>query len=186
MTIKEACAEIRAIGNNMSLYYSEHYDDAASAEQIIEDLEETIRQFHEIISKMKSMTGQKLAQKLHEAYDTIEKVENVIMEAFRKHEPEIYKKLDFEISADWYDNSIEIYFLVSLPYPYEPCAEIRKEIYALGFDEVYWNFTKDTMDVECDRIVGIKSELKKDSPDEIRGWEPRHNKYAHWEHTDYG
>jgi demethoxyubiquinone hydroxylase (CLK1/Coq7/Cat5 family) len=64
MTVKEACAEIRAISNNMSLDYSEHYDDAVSAEQIIEDLEETIRQFHEIISKMKVLIAENFADKI--------------------------------------------------------------------------------------------------------------------------
>lgn len=64
MTVKEACQEIRAISNNMSLDYSEHYDDAVSAEQIIEDLEETIRLFNEIISKMKSMSGMSYGSKM--------------------------------------------------------------------------------------------------------------------------
>ena len=108
------------------------------------------------------------------------------MEAFEEHEPELYDRLDFHICSDDYDNSIEIYFDISLPYPYEPCKEIRDKIYALGFSIVYWNFLKDTMDVVCDRFIGQAPELVKNSADEIRGWEPRHNRHAHWIPCKYG
>lgn len=128
----------------------------------------------------------KLNEKLHEAYRTITKVEDIILELFEKYEPEIHEGFDFDIGSDDYDNSIEIYVKVSLPYPYEPCKEIRQRIFDLGFDNVYWNFTIDTMDVICDRIIGKEPHLFKNSQDEIRNWEPRHNKHAHWESTKYG
>ncbi len=103
------------------------------------------------------------------------------MEAFEEYEPEIYDKLDFHIGSDDYDNSIEIYFDISLPYPYEPCKEVRQAIYDLGFSMVYWNFLKDVMDVPCNRVTPAPPDnIMKNSPDEIRGWEPRHNRYAHW------
>jgi hypothetical protein len=128
-----------------------------------------------------------VAEKLHEAYSTIHKVEEIILEAFEKHEPEIYEKLDFEIHADEYDNSIEIDFGITLPYPYEPCKEIREEIYNLGFSMVYWNFIKDVMDVPCNRIYPPPpNNISKNSADEIRGYEPRHNKNAIWINTKYG
>ncbi len=127
-----------------------------------------------------------IANKLHEAYYTIEHVETIIGEAFKKYEPEIYNRLEYRIGADDYDNSIEIYFEISMPYPYEPCKEIREIIFNLGFSKVYWNFLKDTMDVMCDRFIGREPEMCKDSPDEIRGYEPRHNKFAHWTHNKYG
>lgn len=132
------------------------------------------------------MEDRTIAERLHDSYRVQYEVEEIITEAFEKYEPEIYKKLEFHIGADDYDNSIEIYFDISLPYPYEPCKEIRQIIYDLGFSIVYWNFLKDTMDVVCDRLIGQEPELIKNSCDEIRGWEPRHNKYAHWIPTKYG
>lgn len=129
---------------------------------------------------------QTIAEKLHELYIVQEQVEDVILNAFKKYEPEIYEKLDFHISSDSYDNSIEIYFDVSLPYPYEPCKEVREAVYAMGFSNVYWNFNKDTMDVICDRFYGKEPQMVKNSLDEIRGWEPRHNKHAHWTGSIYG
>lgn len=127
------------------------------------------------------------AQRLHESYYTQSYIENFIEELFEEYEPNIYEILDFHISSDYYDNSIEIYFNVSLPYPYEPCKEIRQAIYDLGFSIVYWNFNKDVMDVPCDRIFPAPPDgIYKNSYDEIRGWEPRHSKYAIWQHTEYG
>lgn len=127
-----------------------------------------------------------VAERLHDSYGVQSEVKNVIMEAFEKYEPEIYEILDFNIGSDYYDNSIEIYFNVSLPYPYEPSKEVREAVYDLGFSIVYWNFNKDTMDVICDRFIGREPEMVKNSPDEIRGWEPRHNKHAHWIPNKYG
>lgn len=128
-----------------------------------------------------------VAERLHDSYCVQSEVEDVIMEAFEKYEPEIYEKLDFHISSDYYDNSIEIYFDVSLPYPYEPSKEVRQAIYDLGFSIVYWNFTKDVMDVPCNRVTPPPpNNIWKNSPDEIRGWEPRHNKYGIWIPNKYG
>ncbi len=127
-----------------------------------------------------------IAQRLHDSYEIQNHVENIIMEAYEKYEPEIYDNLDISIGSDYYDNSIEIYFNISLPYPYEPCKEIRKVIYDLGFSMVYWNFKEDTMDVICDRLIGEEPKLIKNSCDEIRGWEPRHNRNAHWIASKYG
>lgn len=132
------------------------------------------------------LKGKTLAERLHESHSVKSHIEDLITELFEKYEPEIYEKLEFRIDSDDYDNSIEIYFEVSLPYPYEPCKEIRQAIYDLGFSTVYWNFMKDTMDVVCDRFIGREPELVKNSPDEIRGYEPRHNKHAHWIPNNYG
>lgn len=52
MTVKEACFEIRAISYNMSLEYMEDYCWTAEKNAIIEDLEETIREFNNIIGKL--------------------------------------------------------------------------------------------------------------------------------------
>jgi len=52
MTIKEACKEIGAISNNMSLDYSYYFDGKTTKEDIIEDLQETIRMFNEIMEKL--------------------------------------------------------------------------------------------------------------------------------------
>lgn len=127
-----------------------------------------------------------IAERLHDSYIVQEQVEQVIFEAFEKYEPEIYKKLELHIGSDSYDNSIEIYFDISLPYPYEPCKEIREAVYKLGFSSVYWNFCKDTMDVMCDRIIGEEPKMMNNSKDEIRDWEPRHDKFAHWIPNKYG
>lgn len=138
------------------------------------------------ITSVSTTPNVKVAEKLHAAYSVIQLVETTIEEAFEKYEPEIYDGLDFSIGSDDYDNSIEIYIKNKLPYPYEPCKEIREAIYSLGFSIVYWNFLGDTMDVICDRFIGQEPTLVKNSPDEIRGWEPRHNKSAHWTPTKYG
>lgn len=70
MTVKEALTEIRGITGNMWIDYIEHYNDSKSAEQIIEDLEETIREFNEIISKMKVLIAEKFADKIFSDPDT--------------------------------------------------------------------------------------------------------------------
>lgn len=101
-----------------------------------------------------------LAQKLHEFGRIKFEIENIIEEAFEKYEPEIYTDLDFSIGSDEYDNSIEIYIYNVIPAPYEPCLEIRKIIYDMGFGMVYWNF---------------KDENSKFT-EEIRGYEPRRKK----------
>ena len=101
-----------------------------------------------------------IAEELHEAYQVISKIEDVISDLFEKYEPTIYEVLNFTISADWYDNSIEIYIKNVIPYPYEPCKEIRKTIYDMGFSIVYWNFMDNSQKVT----------------EEIRGYEPRHYK----------
>lgn len=104
------------------------------------------------------MKEKSLAEKLHESYEIIDDIEEKIFELFETYEPDISKHLRFHIGSDYYDNSIEIYITNSIPYPYEPSYEVRKGIYDMGFDMVYWNFTKDN---ELGEI------------DEIRGWEPR-------------
>lgn len=133
------------------------------------------------------MQGNKmtLAERLHDSYIVRSQIEDQIMEAFEKYEPEIYNDLDFEIGSDDYDNSIEIYIQNSIPYPYEPCKEIREIIYSMGFSIVYWNFKADKVMVECDRIIGSPNKLM-ESYDEIRGWEPRHGRYHRWIPTKYG
>lgn len=52
MTVKEACFEIRAISYNMSLEYMEGYCWTSERNAIIEDLQETIRLFNDIIGKL--------------------------------------------------------------------------------------------------------------------------------------
>ena len=128
------------------------------------------------------------AKKLQEAYNIIEYVDDFIYELFEQYEEEMTHdtKFDTNISCDYYDNSISITFKTKIPYPYEPCDEIRKAIYNLGFDNVYWIFGKDTKDVICNRVLGVDKKLMKDSPDEIRNNEPRHNKYDEWVLTKYG
>lgn len=115
-----------------------------------------------------------IAQIIHDGRSAEQRVEYVIDGAFGEFEPNTYHIIFeyYRIGFDDYDNSIEIYFNASLPYPYEPCKEIRDRIYELGFDMVYWNFEKDTFEGE---------------KDEIRGWEPRHVKNAsEWTLTKYG
>lgn len=105
------------------------------------------------------------AQKLHESYYLIDQVEVYIFEIFEKYESEIVNKkdFDFEIASDDYDNSLEIYFKCSIPYPYEPSLKTRQDIQKLGFDIIYWNFLEDKID---------------DTYDEIRGYEPRHARHS--------
>lgn len=101
-----------------------------------------------------------LAEELHKAYDTISKIEDIISGLFERYEPTTFEVLNFTISGDEYDNSIEIYIKNVMPYPYEPSKEIRKVIYDMGFSIVYWNFYD-----ESKKII-----------EEIRGYEPRHYK----------
>lgn len=126
-----------------------------------------------------------IADRLCDSYSVQSQVEDLINELFEEHEPEIYEILEFHMGADWYDNSIEIYFDVSLPYPYEPCKEIREAIYKLGFSIVYWNFLKDTAKVMCDRFIGKEPSLV-ETYDEVRGYEPRHYRLGQWKPTKYG
>ena len=128
-----------------------------------------------------------VAERLHASYQVQTEVEDTIIRAFEKYEPEIYEKLVFHIDSDSYDNSIEIYFDTSLPYPYEPCKEVRQTIYDLGFYNVYWNFLEDVMDVPCNRVTPPPPDnIWRNSPDEIRNWEPRHSTHAIWIHNKYG
>ena len=81
-----------------------------------------------------------VAERLHEAYTTIQHVESTIGDAFKKYEPEIYEYLDYHISADDYDNSIEVYIDTILPSTYIPSDEVKKVIKDMGFAITYWNF----------------------------------------------
>lgn len=113
-----------------------------------------------------------LAEQLHAFGNAEMMIEQKIEEAFEEFEPEIAKDLEFTIGSDWYDNSVEIYIHNSLPYPYEPCKEIRKVIYDMGFSMVYWNFEEDK---------------HKNFTEEIRGYEPRHLKGSeNWISNKYG
>ena len=103
-----------------------------------------------------------LAEKLHDLHFIKMEIEQVISDSFEKYEPLIYETLDFSIGSDYYDNSIEIYIENVIPYPYEPCWEIRNAIYGLGFGRVYWNFVDE----------------KGKFTEEIRGTEPRRFKDA--------
>ncbi len=140
-----------------------------------------------IVKEASKDSVKSVAQKLHDSFHIQSQVEDIIDDAFEKYEPELYKKLSFHIDSDYYDNSIEISFDVSIPYPYEPSKEVRQAIYDIGFDIVYWNFPKDVMDVLCNRVTPPPPDnIWKDSPDEIRGWEPRHSKHAIWTLNEYG
>lgn len=119
------------------------------------------------------MSDKTIADRLHDSFRVQWKVEEEIFDLFEKHEPEVYEKLEFSIGSDDYDNSIEIYFKNPLPYPYEPCAEIRQAIYDMGFSIVYWNFMDDKNETGWH--------------DEIRGYEPRHCRdSATWKPCKYG
>jgi hypothetical protein len=111
-------------------------------------------------NKQDKMQVRTIADRLHDSYRVQEEVEEIIMDLFEKHEPEVYQVLDFSVCSDPYDNSIEIYIKNVMPYPYEPCWEIRDAIYAMGFGTVYWNFADETA-----RYM-----------EEIRGAEPRRYK----------
>lgn len=120
-------------------------------------------------------------------------IARIILNVIKIYEPETYKLLSQEkninksisASGDWYDNSIEVYFKVSLPYPYEPCYEVRKILYDMGYHTVFWNFEKDIIETVNDRTFGREPYLTK-SCDEIRGFEPRHVKWGKWKLTKYG
>jgi len=101
--------------------------------------------------------GKTIADRLHDSYIIQRQIDEFISDAFEKWEPEIYNKLDFTIGSDEYDNSLEIFIHNLLPYPYEPCLEIRDTIKDLGFSIVYWNFIDENGKYT----------------DEIRGYEPR-------------
>lgn len=109
------------------------------------------------LSQVSKLEGDiSMSSKLHESQRIIYEIEDTILNAFEKYEPKTYDDIDFSISSDYYDNSLEILIKSSHPYPYEPKMEIREEIFKLGFDNVYWNFVGDS------------------SHDEIRNYEPRH------------
>ena len=125
-----------------------------------------------------------VAERLHDSFRVQMEVDELISDLFEKHEPEVYELLDFSIGSDDYDNSIEIYIKNSIPQPYEPCYEIRKAIYELGFGNVYWNFLADKRELPLDKTNG--SELMRVSHDEIRNYEPRHSRNYLWIPCKYG
>ena len=105
-----------------------------------------------------------LAEKLHELSAVKFKIEEAIDEAFILHHNDIWEQgLKYHIDSDDYDNSLEIYIDSVIPYPWEPCLELRKIIYDMGFSCVYWNFTNEYNDVN----------LRAKFTEEIRGYEPR-------------
>lgn len=107
-------------------------------------------------------TKKTVAERLHDSFRVQMEVDELISDLFEEYEPSIYENLDFSIGSDDYDNSIEIYIKNHIPYPYEPCWEIREAIYNLGFGIVYWNFADE----------------KGKFTEEIRGTEPRRFKDA--------
>lgn len=114
---------------------------------------------------MKKQKEKTIAEKLHEGSMAHGIVENTIMEAFEKYEPDIYhlKGFDFDFFDDWYDNSLEINFNIVLPYPYEPCLEVRQAVYDLGFSIVYWNFVNENdSDYHSEEIRGTEPRRLKD------------------------
>lgn len=125
-----------------------------------------------------------VAERLHDSYRVQMEVDELISDLFEKYEPEIYENIDFSIGSDDYDNSIEIFIKNSIPYPYEPCYEIRKSIYDLGFSSVYWNFLADKRELPLDKTNGHES--MRMSIDEIRNFEPRHSKNYLWTGCKYG
>lgn len=177
--------EIHAHSLKWANKWKEHFgEEFANDRQFVEYLKQAIS--YSIVDYQK-LINKSVSEKLHDSYSIQSQVEDVISEAFMEHEPEIYEKLDFHITSDYYDNSIEIYFDVSLPYPYEPSKEVRQVIYDLGFSIVYWNFLKDVLDVPCNRVSPPPpNNIYINSPDEIRGYEPRHSKYSIWIENKYG
>lgn len=139
----------------------------------------------EVKPKLSTVT---LAEMSHQNNHIYSCIARIILNVFRTYEPETYKLLSKErntnksisASGDWYDNSLEVYFKVSLPYPYEPCYEVRKILNDMGYHTIYWNFTKDVSEVmgRGQRVENVE--------DEIRGFEPRHYKYGMWVPTKYG
>jgi hypothetical protein len=112
------------------------------------------------------MIEQSLAEQLHDAYVIIHHVEDRILDAFQKFELDELDKLDifdidFHISSDPYDNSIEIYIDTIIPYPWEPCWDTRKLVYDMGFDIVYWNL-KDNEGKFTEEIRGTEPRRFKD------------------------
>ena len=74
-------------------------------------------------------------------------IEDIIRQAFEKHESEFYKTLDFSIKTDYYDNSIVIEFDPSIPYPYLLHKEIRNIILNMGFTKIFLSFENDTKEL---------------------------------------
>jgi len=126
-----------------------------------------------------------VAERLHDSFRVQMEVDELISDLFEKYEPKIYDTLDFSIGSDDYDNSIEIYIKNSIPYPYEPCYEIRKAIYDLGFGNVYWNFLGDKRELPLNKTNG-SIESMRISADEIRNFEPRHSRNYLWIPCKYG
>lgn len=116
---------------------------------------------------------QTLAERMHDGQIATFTIEAKLMDAYEEFENDIYTSLDFHFQSDYYDNSLEVMFGSKLPYPYEPCVEIRDVLYGCGFDNVYWNFTKDFKDGESQF-------------DEIRNFEPRRSKSYHHINCKYG
>ena len=83
--------------------------------------------------------GKKAAQ-MQEAQRLISSIETFIFEAFSIYEYTVATSLEFEISSDYYDNSITIDMLNKIPYPYEPKLETRAYIKHLGFEKIFWTF----------------------------------------------
>lgn len=126
-----------------------------------------------------------LAEKVHEGNSALTQIDDLIADAFQEYEPKVFESLEYTLSSDWYDNSLEIHITSSHPYPYEPCKEVREVVYNLGFDRVYWNFESDFILTTCSRVYP-KTDREYKSCDEIRDWEPRHGKYHEWLPTKYG
>jgi len=146
----------------------------------VEDLIKISFENIENISVVENKKEKTDAEKLHEGNEVHKKIDSCIDGLFEKHEPEIYDHLEFSTASDYYDNSLEVYFKSSLPYPYEPCHKIRDEIMKFGFSIIYWNFIKDETAIE---IGGVKDITY----DEVRGREPRHYKNSlTWKKNQYG
>jgi len=105
-----------------------------------------------------------IAERLHDSYRVQMEVEELISDLFEKYEPEVYELLDFSIGSDDYDNSIEIYIKNVIPYPYEPCWEIRDAIHSLGFSNLFWNFA-DEKGKFTEEIRGAEPRRFKDAPE---------------------
>jgi hypothetical protein len=118
---------------------------------------------------------QTLAERMHDGQIATLMIEEKLLVAYSQFETEIHltDEFDFDLECDYYDNSLEVMFKSNLPYPYEPCVEIRDVLYGCGFDNVYWNFTKDFKDGESQF-------------DEIRNFEPRRSKSYHHINCKYG
>lgn len=97
------------------------------------------------------------AEVLHDGKLAKNYIENYICELFEKYHPFYYDNdFDFDIGSDDYDNSLEVYFNISIPYPFEPCYEVRKALLDLGFNIIFWNFREDKNGDFCDEIRGFE------------------------------